>query len=207
MKRYDNKYPMNMNRQDSRNWQCGNYTPTQDDRPMYAPQGIQTPMEEDDDFDENDNFDENDRQYMLSLYPDLCQRIQRLSEDECDKLEYEGSLMFDEYPDKKEIDKIVARIYVIVEKEQVLPKATQEVETLEKTVEAQQVIVPVGYPWLWNNVQVGFLNELFGRRRRRFPRHYRYPYQFQPYPRYRPRYYPYQPFVPYQPYVPYYYRY
>lgn len=181
---------------------------------MYMPpKGIQMPMEEDeDDYDdyEKDEKDEKDREYMISMYPDLCKCIQRLSEEECDKLEYEGSLMYDEYPDRKEIDKIVTRIYVIVEKEQVMPNLTQEVGTEEKEVEAQQVIVPGVNPWLWNNVQVGFLNELFGRRRR-YPRS-RYPnqYPYRQYPRYRrrpyPIYQPYQPYQPYQSYVPYYYR-
>jgi hypothetical protein len=32
-------------------------------------------------------------------------------EEECDKMEYEGSLMFDEYPDRLMLEQIVKRIY------------------------------------------------------------------------------------------------
>lgn len=50
-------------------------------------------------FDRN-YADEMDRVYLKNLYPDTTRRIQRIIEDECDKMEYNGSLMFDEYPDK-----------------------------------------------------------------------------------------------------------
>ena len=35
-------------------------------------------------------------------------------EDECDKMEYEGSLMFDEYPDRLMLEQVTERIYQTV---------------------------------------------------------------------------------------------
>jgi hypothetical protein len=48
---------------------------------------------------------------MKQLYPDTARRLQSEIDDECDQLEYDGSAMFDEYPDRVFIDRIVDRIY------------------------------------------------------------------------------------------------
>ncbi len=54
---------------------------------------------------------EKDMDRMKELYPRDVKRILEYVEDECDKMEYEGSLMFDEYPDRLMIEGIVDRIY------------------------------------------------------------------------------------------------
>ncbi|EOT28658.1 hypothetical protein C805_00179 [Eubacterium sp. 14-2] len=54
---------------------------------------------------------EKDMQKLKDLYPKEVKSIQALVEEECDKMEYEGSLMFDEYPDKLMLRQIVNRIY------------------------------------------------------------------------------------------------
>ena len=43
---------------------------------------------------------EKDMDRMKELYPKEVGRIVECVEDECDRMEYEGSLMFDEYPDR-----------------------------------------------------------------------------------------------------------
>lgn len=54
---------------------------------------------------------EKDMQKLKDLYPKEVRSIQTMVEDECDKMEYDGSLMFDEYPDRMMLDRIVKRIY------------------------------------------------------------------------------------------------
>ena len=54
---------------------------------------------------------ERDMQKMKDLYPKEVRAVQALVEEECDKMEYDGSLMFDEYPDKLMLRQIVNRIY------------------------------------------------------------------------------------------------
>ena len=54
---------------------------------------------------------ERDLTYMKRMYPEIAKEISKLAEDECDQLEFEGSLMFDEYPDKVAITSIVNRTY------------------------------------------------------------------------------------------------
>ncbi|PKM93705.1 MAG: hypothetical protein CVU84_14070 [Firmicutes bacterium HGW-Firmicutes-1] len=208
MKRYNYDYPMQMNPYASN---IAKKYPVEEKKPifepesrqMYIPKSIQRPMEEEEEYDDDDGYecDKADTQYMKSLYPDMCKNIQLHVDEECDNLEYEGSLMFDEYPDKEVILTIVARIYAKMEKDGVLPKLMQEVQPVETDVEAQQFVVPGRNVWLWDNIQVQLLNEMFGRRRRRYPRRYRSPYI-----PYRPRpsiAYPRRPYLPYQPYLPY----
>lgn len=43
---------------------------------------------------------EEDNSYLKFLYPQITQQITEFVEDSCDRMEYEGSLMFDDYPDK-----------------------------------------------------------------------------------------------------------
>lgn len=50
-------------------------------------------------YDSSDALDD-DYFYMQSIIPESASDIMNAITDECDKLEYEGSYMFDEYPDK-----------------------------------------------------------------------------------------------------------
>ncbi len=54
---------------------------------------------------------EKDMERMKELYPKNVGRILEYVEDECDKMEYEGSLMFDEYPDRLMLEMVTDRIY------------------------------------------------------------------------------------------------
>lgn len=42
---------------------------------------------------------EKDLQVMKSFYSRRAARIQEKADRECDRMEYDGSMMFDEYPD------------------------------------------------------------------------------------------------------------
>lgn len=53
---------------------------------------------------------QKDVEYMKQLLPSALQAIQNEVDDECDKLEYSGSVMFDEYPDKTHLRMIVDTI-------------------------------------------------------------------------------------------------
>lgn len=49
------------------------------------------------------NDDRNARRdydYMKSIYPDTAKRVLPYMEEECDRMEYDGSMMYDEYPDR-----------------------------------------------------------------------------------------------------------
>lgn len=137
----------------------------------YRPDDMQLPEEDDDDYAEERYEDE--RNYMLSLYPDVCKRIKAIVDKECDKLEAEDRIMYEEYPSKDAIEKIVANIYVTVIDELNIPIETQDIQSEEKSVESQQFFFPPRHRFLRDNIHVIFLHELFRRRRRRFPRRFR----------------------------------
>ena len=52
-----------------------------------------------------------DIEYMKEMYPDDIKKISAVVEDECDKLEYEGSPMLVEYPDREEMRRIARKVY------------------------------------------------------------------------------------------------
>ncbi len=52
-----------------------------------------------------------DQRKFRELYPALARQIQPLVEEECDRMEYDGSFMFDEYPDQLQLRLICHRIY------------------------------------------------------------------------------------------------
>ncbi len=54
---------------------------------------------------------EADREYLMQMYPAKARLIMVMVEDECDKLEYEGSPMFATYPDKETILGISRNIF------------------------------------------------------------------------------------------------
>lgn len=51
-----------------------------------------------------------DARRLQSFYPRIAQEIQQHVEEECDKLEYEGSMMFDEYPDRVLLMRLAEKI-------------------------------------------------------------------------------------------------
>ena len=60
---------------------------------------------------EDDYETERDLERMKSLYPEISKELFPWIEDACDQMEYEGSLMFDEYPDRLMLERVVDRIY------------------------------------------------------------------------------------------------
>ncbi len=57
--------------------------------------------------------EENDRdmEYFKEFYPQNMRQLQEIIEDECDRLEYQGSRMFDEYPDRNMLRSLSHKIY------------------------------------------------------------------------------------------------
>ena len=64
------------------------------------------PLQYDDDRVERLDFD-----YMKSMYPQLAKKVLPLVEDECDRMCYEGSMIYDEYPDQLQNRLMSNRVY------------------------------------------------------------------------------------------------
>ena len=74
------------------------------------------PMLYDDDRNARRDYD-----YMKSIYPDAAKRVLPYIEEECDRMEYDGSMMYDEYPDRLQLRLMCRRIYDKAEKEETDP--------------------------------------------------------------------------------------
>lgn len=48
---------------------------------------------------------------MKSLYPETARRLLPYIEDECDRMEYDCSMIYDEYPDQLQLNLMGKRIY------------------------------------------------------------------------------------------------
>lgn len=59
---------------------------------------------------EGERMQEDEFRLMKSYYPQTVQRIQERVEAECDLLDYEGSRLYDEYPDKYMLYHLSCRI-------------------------------------------------------------------------------------------------
>lgn len=57
-------------------------------------------------FAAREKKEEEDFERIRLLYPKSAQALLSLIEDICDRMEYKGSMMYDEYPDKISIQKI-----------------------------------------------------------------------------------------------------
>lgn len=123
---------------------------------------------------------EQDMVYMSRLYPEPVKTIRNVVEDECDQLEYAGSLMFDDVPDYNHLGMIITDIY---EKIKYLDNTDFSIQTEElrrppyppSPCRSSHCGYSQHHPdyhsdgrpnWLRNLVEVIFYNELLHRRER-----------------------------------------
>ncbi|WP_461810374.1 hypothetical protein [Faecalimonas sp.] len=115
---------------------------------------------------DDERKERQDIEYMKSLYPNTVKKILPFVEDECERMEYEGSMIYDEYPDVLGIRLMCNRICERVE-------AMDRREDIEDELEIQQK-KQNNRENIRNIVEVLLLNELmkkrneYRRRRRRF---------------------------------------
>ena len=57
-----------------------------------------------------------DFEYMKSMYPDAAKKILPYVEEECDRMEYENSMVYDQCPDKLQLRLMCRRVYDNVRK-------------------------------------------------------------------------------------------
>ena len=53
-------------------------------------------------YDDDKNM-RRDLDYMKSIYPKAAKLLLPYVEEECDRMEYDGSMMYDEYPDQLQL--------------------------------------------------------------------------------------------------------
>ena len=97
---------------------------------------------------------DKDMEYVKEMYPRAFEQIEETVEDILDKQEFVGSMIYDEYPDKLGIYRIVEEIFR---------------ELKEKEVECKGTSC-IAYPedsWLKDIIRVLLLHEMYRRRAKR----------------------------------------
>ncbi len=103
---------------------------------------------------DDERIERRDFEYMKSMYPMTVKRILPYVEDECDRMSYEGSVIYDEYPDQLQIHLMCNRIYDKVKK----MKPQEDIE--------MEMQISKNEDWLKDLVQIMLFQELFHRRSR-----------------------------------------
>jgi len=97
-----------------------------------------------------ENRSRRDYEYMRSAYPDTAKRIMPYVEEECDRMGYSGSMIFDEYPDQLQLRLLCRRIFEKV-------KNNWRENEKEVTQKEEQ--------WIWDFIQVMTYQEILKRRK------------------------------------------
>ena len=84
-------------------------------------------------MDENESL--NDLEYLQQTYPGEVRRCQRRIAEILDKYDYEGSMIYDEYPDKLQLCLMCRRAYEQVMKQEKWEKETYTPEQIREIVE------------------------------------------------------------------------
>lgn len=105
---------------------------------------------------------QKDMERMKELYPAEVRKVQELVDEECDKMEYEGSLMFDEYPDRLMLRRICSRICEKLEDD--VEAAQMHGRRLPSPRPEGPIPPPLRNNGLANLVEVLLYNEMYNRR-------------------------------------------
>lgn len=101
-----------------------------------------------------------DLEYLQQLYPLEVRYFQKRVGEILDRMDYEGSIIYDEYPDKYGLERLLESIWTIIKKE-------------EQEGESDISDNPETWEWIKALLNVLLSNEIYKRRngmRKRFPR-------------------------------------
>lgn len=86
---------------------------------------------------DDERKERRDLEYMRSMYPEEVKKLLPFVERECDRMEYEGSMIYDEYPDILGIRMMCRRICEKIERDEL------EMESMEIASKDRNTIVEV----------------------------------------------------------------
>ena len=118
---------------------------------------------------EDQKMMERDLRRLQSMYPDTVKRMLPYIEEECDKMEYEGSAMYDEHPDHTTVQQIVQRILEEM-RDELPPEMLETTQSTTKEVDemlSMQYRGPGRRPgrnWADDLIRVLLLQEMHHRR-------------------------------------------
>ena len=115
------------------------------------------------DYDD-ERIERMDFEYLKSMYPEIAKNVLPYVEEECDRMAYESSMIYDQYPDKLQLRMMCGRICENIKRNKKLFRSESMAGISSDTDH--------GGRWLRNLVEVMLYQELYRRRsgRRRMRR-------------------------------------
>ena len=115
------------------------------------------------DYDD-ERIERMDFEYLKSMYPEIAKNVLPYVEEECDRMAYESSMIYDQYPDKLQLRMICGRICENIKRNKKLFRSESMAGISSDTDH--------GGRWLRDLVEVMLYQELYRRRsgRRRMRR-------------------------------------
>lgn len=107
---------------------------------------------------DDERTEQRDFEYMKSMYPETAKRLLPYIEDECDRMAYEGSVVYDEYPDQLQMRMICRRIYDRVKDTDAAEQMQMEMQERAGDRSRRRD------DWLFDMIQIMVYQELFRRR-------------------------------------------
>lgn len=105
---------------------------------------------------DNEKAERMDLEYLESMYPEIPKMILPYVEEECERMSYENSMIYDQYPDKLQLRMMCTRIWENIRKNERIFQTGKMSEIMEDTER--------GGSWLRDLVEVMLYQELFRRR-------------------------------------------
>ena len=99
-----------------------------------------------------------DLEYLQQLYPAQVKKLQTRVSDILDKMDYEGSLIYDEYPDKWQLYRLKDSVVTVLRQEE----SREDEGALGE--EAVKEDAPEKWEWIGDMVQVLIYYEIYRRR-------------------------------------------
>ena len=100
-----------------------------------------------------------DLEYLQQMYPYYAKRYQGVILSVVDKMDYDGSFIYDQYPDKLTMQRVVSSVLAII-------KANEENSVQQEAVQASESVPwQEKEPWIRELVTVILFYEILRRRR------------------------------------------
>lgn len=107
---------------------------------------------------EQENEILKDLEYLQQTYPGEVKHYQRRVAEILDKIDYEGSMIYDEYPDRYTIERMAKTVVEVLKREE------EQRTDAERKPETDAETNPEKWKWLEHMVQVLICNEIYKRR-------------------------------------------
>lgn len=107
------------------------------------------------DYDD-ERIERMDFEYLKSMYPEIAKNVLPYVEEECDRMAYENSMIYDQYPDKLQLRMMCGRICENIKRNKKLFRSESMARVSSDTEQ--------GGRWLRDLVEVMLYQELYRRR-------------------------------------------